>query len=436
MTESKDNKKRVCVVGLDGVPFTLLRDLTQKGIMPNMAKLAETGHLRPMTVTLPEISSVSWPSYITGTGPGGHGIFGFSELKPNSYDLRFTNFNDLKAPPLWDKLRDDGKRSVVINLPGTYPARPVNGALIAGFVAIDLTKAVYPLTVYHELKKFDYQVDIDIVKCRKDHDLLQKHLADTLGYRRKAVDLLWDGDWDFFQVVVTGTDRLHHFLFTALINENHHRHEMVISYYKEVDRFIGEMYERFSVLNGTDDDGFYMLSDHGFCAIEQEVNLNTWLRDNGYLEFESDDFKTLNQITANSKAFAMDPSRIYINRKGKYPKGMVEEGDGERILGEIASGLKEIKYNGESAMRDVFRRDEVYSGPYTENGPDLIALSHHGFDLKASTKPSPLFRTTPQLVGMHNFDDAFFWSKGEQKGDFNIVDIAAIILDGFDVKLI
>ncbi len=333
MAKIKDSKDRVCVVGLDGVPYTLLRDFADKGILPNMAKLADIGHLRPMTVTLPEISSVSWPSYMTGTDPGGHGIFGFSELKPGSYDLRFTNFNDLKAPPLWDKLRDEGKRSVIINLPGTYPARPVNGALIAGFVAIDLAKAVYPLTVYHELKKFDYQVDIDIVKCREDHDLLQKQLTETLGYRRKAVDLLWDGDWDFFQVVVTGTDRLHHFLFSALIDENHPRHGMAVAYYKEVDAFIGEMYARFEGLNGGDGEGFYMLSDHGFCAIEQEVNLNTWLMENGYLSFESDDFKALGQMTPDSKAFAMDPSRIYLNLKGKYPKGTVEEGDAKRILG-------------------------------------------------------------------------------------------------------
>ncbi len=84
-------------------------------------------------------------------------------------------------------------------------------------------------------------------------------------------------------------------------------------------------------------------------------------------------------------------------------------------------------------MRDVFRRDDIYEGPYTENGPDLIALSHYGFDLKASTKPTPLFKVTPQLVGMHNNDDAFFWSKGEQKDDFNIVDIAGIILADFGV---
>jgi len=35
----KKKKKRVCVIGLDGVPYSLLLDLAQKGIMPAMAQL-------------------------------------------------------------------------------------------------------------------------------------------------------------------------------------------------------------------------------------------------------------------------------------------------------------------------------------------------------------------------------------------------------------
>ena len=125
-------KKRVCVVGLDGVPYTLLNRFIEDGTMPALAEIVRTGCLSKMRVTLPEISAVSWPSFMTGKNPGHHAIFGFTDLKPQSYSLRFPSFKDLRAPTIWDKLSERKKRSVVINQPSTYPARPIEGALISG----------------------------------------------------------------------------------------------------------------------------------------------------------------------------------------------------------------------------------------------------------------------------------------------------------------
>ena len=119
--------RTVIVIGLDGLEPKIVESLLSRGELPHLQSLAEVGGYSRVTTTYPAQTPVAWSTFATGTNPGGHGIFGFSELKPGSYDLRFTNFKDLKAPPLWDKLRDAGKRSVIINLPGTYPARPVNG---------------------------------------------------------------------------------------------------------------------------------------------------------------------------------------------------------------------------------------------------------------------------------------------------------------------
>jgi len=54
----KKNKRRVCVIGLDGVPYPLLLDLTENGVMPNFAELIKSGYLHKMKASLPEISSV------------------------------------------------------------------------------------------------------------------------------------------------------------------------------------------------------------------------------------------------------------------------------------------------------------------------------------------------------------------------------------------
>jgi predicted AlkP superfamily phosphohydrolase/phosphomutase len=425
----RKKKKRSCVVGLDGVPYSLINRFADEGVMPNVRDLSAYGSLYKMSVTLPEISAVSWPSFMTGTGPGGHGIFGFVELKPGTYDARYPNYADVRAPTIWDKLKNRGKRSVVINQPGTYPMRPLEGSAVAGFVAIDLEKAVYPPALAHRLGKIGYEIDIDIMACRENHDLLQEQLLSTLRGRRKALDLLWDEDWDYLELVVTGTDRLHHFLWDAAGGTDHPRSAFAREYYGEVDKLIGYVWERFGEVAGRDDpaDGFFMMSDHGFTGIKQEVNLNAWLAENGYLSFESAEPKSLADIASESRAFALDPSRIYINRKGKYPKGTVADEDAPKIIAEIKTGLSELEYLEAPVVNKVLERDEVYDGPYANEGPDVILISNYGFDLKAKPNATAIFDRTV-LTGMHTWDDAFFWSVGNPGSDLNIVDLSDIIL--------
>lgn len=96
-----------------------------------------------MSVCIPEISSVSWSSFMTGSQSGEHGIYGFVDLEPGTYQMYFPNFTHFQFPTLWDNLASQGRKPVVINMPSTYPARKINGVLIFGFVAIDINKAVY-----------------------------------------------------------------------------------------------------------------------------------------------------------------------------------------------------------------------------------------------------------------------------------------------------
>jgi len=432
-------KKRTLVIGLDGVPYTLLQKLTANGTMPNMARLASLGHLSQMKVTLPEISAVSWPSFMTGTNPGTHGIYGFIDPKPESYDIRFPNFKDLRAPTFWEKMGERKKRSVVINQPSTYPAHEIPGVLVSGFVALNMKKAVWPLHVLADLEGMNYKIDVDTARAREDHDFLFTELEYTLMTRKRAALHFWEKeDWDFMQVVVTGTDRLMHYLWAALEDESHERHSQAMEYYALVDTFIGELFEKFDAGNGRDraGEGLYMLSDHGFCGIKQEVRVNRWLADNGFLVFEKEQPMNLEDIAEGTRAFAMAPGRIFLNRAGRFPKGGVDDASARSILDEIKSGLSSLTYEGEPVMQHVFERDAVYSGPETRGAPDLIPVGHHGYDLKDSVREPDLFGRT-NLTGMHTWDDAFFWSleappagsPPDGGSEIEITQLAGIIMD-------
>ncbi|NVM20520.1 MAG: alkaline phosphatase family protein [Desulfobacterales bacterium] len=429
----KKMRPRAVVVGLDGVPYTLLKELKNKGRIPNMASIFETGYFGGMSVSIPEISSVSWSSFMTGAQPGEHGIFGFMDLQPGTYKMYFPNFAHLKAPPLWEDLGARGMKTVVINMPATYPARRIDGVLISGFVAIDINKAVYPQSIVPQLNQMDYRIDVDTMKARQDHEFLIGDLYATLDGRERAVDFLWQQlDWDLFIVVVTGTDRLMHFLWDAFEEETHPYHHAFLDYFTKVDDFVGRLYDRFLSLDGSKEGNnqFYMLSDHGFAKIRTEVYLNRWLQENGYLKFGKEQPETIMDIGPGSTAFAMDPSRIYINLKGKYPLGALHASDYERVRREIKEGLEELAFEDDNKIANrIYLKEELYRGPHVDQAPDLIVLSHHGYDLKAKVKCDKVFGRT-DLVGMHTQDDAFFFSS-TGIGSTSIFEASGVIAQPF-----
>lgn len=101
--------------------------------------------------------------------------------------MYFPNFKNLKTQTLWEELGGKGKKTVVINMPATYPAREINGAIISGFVSLDINKAVYPPSLIPRLKQMGYRIDPDTMKARHDHDFLFRDLVPRL----KSVKEQW-----------------------------------------------------------------------------------------------------------------------------------------------------------------------------------------------------------------------------------------------------
>lgn len=399
-------KRRAVLVGLDGVPYTLLQVLISRGVTPNLARLAAAGesHFRQMDASLPEISSVSWSSFMTGANPARHGIYGFMDLKPGTYQMFFPSYPHLTAPALWDDLGREGKRTCVVNLPGTYPARPHPGALVSGFVAIDLRKAVHPPELLPKLEAGGYRIDVDTSKAT-DADFLYRDLDETLEARERAFDLLWKQErWDLFVAIITGTDRLQHFQWNAVADPAHPNHPRAMEFYRKADAVVGRLVARLDSAYA-----LFIMSDHGFTGIESEVFLNRWLVENGYLSWEKDPPESFDSIRPESRAFALDPSRIYLHRRGRYPKGCVEEADVPALRKELKGKLLSLEHGGRKVLKAVFFPEEIYEGPEFGRAPDLILLSEYGFDLKGNIRKGEVFSKS-QFTGMHTRDDAFLLS--------------------------
>jgi len=233
--------KKALVIGIDGVPYELLNRLIERGCMEGLKAILNSGYrLHRMKASLPDISSVSWTSFMTGVNPGEHGIFGFTELKSNTYELSFPDSRSIKAPLFWQSLRDKNRiqSSIILNIPNTYPAFPIDGLIVSGFVAIDFDRAVYPPDYVHILKEKGYIIDVDLMKVREDRDGFYRDLMDSIRTRKDVSSwLLEEKDWDVSVVCITETDRLHHFFFdqkeTILFDD----------FYREIDDCITCLYK-------------------------------------------------------------------------------------------------------------------------------------------------------------------------------------------------
>lgn len=422
----RKRKKRVLVLGLDGVPLYLIDRFAKDGTMPFLGSVFPGGTLHKTKVCLPEVSNVNWSSFMTGANPGRHGIFGFTDLKPGSYEMTFPSFPDLKVDTLWDELGAAGKRCLVINQPGCYPARGIPGAIVSGFVAVDLKRAVMPKTHVAALEGMNYTIDVDTRETKDKPDLLFRELDACLAARERALDyFLGEEEWDFVELVITGTDRLQHFHYPSC-EGNGPESERARAYYRKCDDLCRRAVER--VYGKDEPEGLFLLSDHGFTRLKKEFVLNAWLREQGFLRFEKEPPESYADIAGDAKAFAMDPGRIYVHRKGRYPRGGVEEADVPGVAEDIKSRLETLEFEGEKVFERIWRREEIYAGPETEQGPDLLCTPRRGIDVKGAIRKTELFSDT-HFTGMHTWDDAFFWSAGNHGEDLYISDLRKIIVE-------
>ena len=421
--------KKALIIGIDGVPYDLLREMTAKGAMPGLSKILDSGYrLHEMKASLPDISSVSWTSFMTGVNPGTHGIYGFTQLMPSSYSLYFPNSTHIKAPTFWQTLRSRGKigKTIVLNLPNTYPAFPIEGLLVSGFVAIDFNKAVYPPSYIPSLKKMNYVIDVDLQKAREDKEGFYNDLMESLSIREKtSLSLLREEAWDIFVLCVTETDRLHHFFLDKRGTPEFE------ALYRRLDGLIASAYESTRDKVG-DDFLFLMLSDHGFVKLEKEVNINVCLQNAGFLTLDQRK-EYYERIAPGTAAFAMDPGRIYIHHEGKFPAGRVKKSEVANIkegLINLFTGLKDE--NGSAVIRKIYGKEEIYSGPFADNGPDLLLMANDGFDLKGNLRKHDVF-TNDIFTGMHSWHNAIFVAPEHVKtaDDVNIEHPSRIVIDYF-----
>ena len=423
-------RPRVFVLGLDGTPCGWLRAETAAGRLPNLAALLREGSLVPMRSSLPSVSSTAWTTFFTGCDPGGHGVFGFVDCKPDSHELYFPNYRHVTAPTIWDVAGAVGRRSVVLNVPGTYPARPIEGVLVSGFVAPSIERAVHPPQLLPELQRMGYRIDLDTWAARGAFDALEEDLFTTFDRRVAAIRmLLAEERWDLFIAVVTETDRLYHFLWNAMAAGQERAVDLFQRFHAAIDRFVGWLAEELP-----QDTHLVTMSDHGFTSERVDVFTNAWLRERGYLAFDVDEPKFVGQMHPASTVYSLDPGRFYVNRAGRRPLGSVPPDRADAVVERLIADLADLRdpETGEPLYGEVVRGRDAYHGPYAPLGPDVVLTLKPGYELKgAAAARTVLGPPAEGLGGMHTYDDAHLLIRGKplREGPYALHDLAPTIME-------
>ena len=96
-------KERVVVIGFDGVDHGYTKQFMDRGLLPNLQKLAASGDFKPLSPTIPAQTPVSWSTFTTGMNPGRHMVFDFLKRDPQTYMPSFAVAEEITKPVLFGK---------------------------------------------------------------------------------------------------------------------------------------------------------------------------------------------------------------------------------------------------------------------------------------------------------------------------------------------
>jgi predicted AlkP superfamily phosphohydrolase/phosphomutase len=448
-----------CVlIGWDGATFDLLLPWVQEGRLPNLRALMGRGTARRLRSVIPPISPAAWVSILSGMNPGKHGILDFKEFNASDYvstQPALVNSTHFSGTTILDVLSERGKRVCGLQLPMTYPVWPVNGLLLAGIPNPDDTQAY----TYPPGRDFGLLRPAGLRRRVSYTELLEN----CTFHIRKLTDIFCQvvkEDYDWYGVYYRESDDFHHH-YWRLLNENYAGYDReeavqmgnpILTIYQLLDKELGRLVE------AQPDANFFLISDHGGTAIgRRRFYINCWLAQHGFLELNRSLHGVFQRVASRAgsmlkpwlprqlllnlqnekptlaraairlrnstgaisweatRAFAVHlnfpTAGIQVNVRGRERHGCVQPGaEYEQVRGELICKIKSTTdpVTGLPIVKEVFRREDLCSGPYLDRIPDILV--HFDTSILTRTELAPqIWGETPesdlrQLSGDHDLN--------------------------------
>jgi predicted AlkP superfamily phosphohydrolase/phosphomutase len=374
---------KILVVGLDcAAPELLLGDER----LTNFRRLMAGGCYGRLESVIPPITVPAWMCMSTSQDPGSLGVYGFRNRTNHTYDsLGIVNSRSITELAIWDQVAREGKKANIIGVPPNFPPRKVNGISVGCFLTPDTFKDAYtfPAAVQKQIAELvgEYPVDVKGFRTGDKAWLRDEIYTMTRKHFEVVRHFLQHSEWDYFQFVEIGLDRIHHG-FWKYHDPQHVLHEpgspfadVIRDYYLYLDDELGRI---FDVL--TEDTAILVVSDHGAQRLDGGFCVNEWLVREGLLVLEEypKEVTALGKLRVNwdkTRVWSEGGyyARVFFNVKAREPRGVIDREDYERFRDGMKAHLeKTTDSDGKPLGTLVFKPEEIYKN-VRNVAPDLIA---------------------------------------------------------------
>jgi predicted AlkP superfamily phosphohydrolase/phosphomutase len=432
---------------------------------------------------------------MTGVNPAKHGIYDFVQRVPGSVRRQVVHHNQIRANTLFQIAGQAGLNVGAVNVPLTYPPPRLNGFAVSGMLTPGPDSPfTYPPELKEELNRVAKPYILDVWWKRymeKQAVTFVEELTECLRHRTTAIRYLIENrQWDLFVAVLTEVDRIQHSLWRYLDVEenpsllerleNRKIHDAAIAFFHTLDVMIGSIIRSLPA-----EADLVIISDHGFGPMLRKFYVNSWLRNEGFLNVHVERLHSLQRrkklretlrktaaflrlqhvagkarrIAGRQRASRMIPydvlecidwhstlcyaasyseQGIYLNVKGREPFGTVSPGpEYERERERIITTMKTLRdpSANRSLRIDIYKKEEIYAGPYLDNAPDIIFAIDDGAYLADIGLEEKIFVESNWLTGTGTHrSDGIFIAAGPDIGAYaglpeaNIIDVAPTVL--------
>jgi predicted AlkP superfamily phosphohydrolase/phosphomutase len=487
---SNERSPKVLVIGLDGATLDLIGPWADDGKLPHLSRLMREGVSGGLRSTVPPVTGPAWTSFMTGKGPGKHGIYHFRTYdltKYSCYDETLVTSRRFARDTIFKILSNAGRRVASLAVPMTFPPFEVNGVMLAGYPAPKKRAAyTYPPELADKFAHISFGSEYP---CSLPERIVYA-TSMVQDLTASSLELMDEQSYDLLMVTFTNTDMANHF-FRKYMDRDYVGYDpqgaedygnVLLEQYQLADEGVGRLVQR-----AGDDATVVIVSDHGSGVhATRYFHTNSWLGSKGWLQTKkglsvsrartarallesirmrapkvrdvvkrtfpnsvkariSSGLQGASAIDwAETKAYRVPMfyfvEGIEINLKGRQPQGTVLPGqEYEELRSQIISELVAVRDpdTGKQVASKVMRREEEYSGPFASNAPDIVAFYDH--DYAGGANPAgPLFGpvesyTLEEWSGLHRMNGTLILRgphvrQGWQIQDAQITDVAPTIL--------